>query len=223
MDSGGGRSHLEALLPLPLSLFGALTALVAAFAPPVFVMAKAFREAACECGWTSFSQQLHLMPRPFQNVARSACYSVCHTRQSRHACPALPGGRSHCTCCRPGCAGSLAWRSGQQCPELSHLLETTPCAAPHDALPARPEYASWRECSRDNTHGSGDPSCLTRQQREGTGVQQHLAGASSSGCAPPEPSPELCLSESWPWDASLSASELPSAAWLPLAASAPEL
>ena len=163
MDSGEGPSYLEALLPLPLSLFGALTALVAAFAPPVFVMAKAFREAACECGWTSFSQQLHLMPRPFQNVARSACYSVCHTRQSRHACPALPCGKSYCTCCRPGFAGSLSWMSGQQCPELSHLLETTPCAAPRDALPARPEYASWRECSRDNTNNSDDPFCLTQQ------------------------------------------------------------
>ena len=35
----GVESHLEALLPLPFVFFGALTAVVAAFAPPDFVMA----------------------------------------------------------------------------------------------------------------------------------------------------------------------------------------
>ena len=48
IERGGAQSHLEALLPLPLSLFIALPVLLAAFAPPVFIMAKAFREAACK-------------------------------------------------------------------------------------------------------------------------------------------------------------------------------
>ena len=51
----------------------------------------------------------------------------------------------------------------------------------------------------------------------------HLVGASSSGWAPSEPSLELRLLESWFSDASLSASELPSATSLPLAPSSPEL
>ena len=35
----------------------------------------------------------------------------------------------------------ISMLSGQQCSTLPYLLDTTPCAAPRDALPARPECA----------------------------------------------------------------------------------